>query len=298
MSMYGREFIAYGIANVFSAFFSCFPGSASVAGTSFQDGAGGKSQIASLFSAGLVLIIILWLGSLFTNLPNCALASIIVVAIRGLFLQLLDIPKVWRTSRYDCFIFVVTFVVTALVHIDMGLLVGIMFAFFTVVLRTQVGKPTHLAKVSDEKVYRDPKYYIQTTVHNTIKVIGYHFPIYYANGALFTSEVYRLATIKPEALKKHIRRSNMASSNSLASMNSMNSQKTVASNGSTDRPDSVIEVDHAFPVVDPQNIYPLEFKYPLSHIILDLSGVSFVDTVGCKLIKNLIMDYAAVDVKV
>ncbi|KAH3798318.1 hypothetical protein DPMN_151916 [Dreissena polymorpha] len=67
----------------------------------------------------------------------------------------------------------------------------------------------------------------------------------------------------------------------------MNSQKTVASNGSTDRPDSVIEVDHAFPVVDPQNIYPLEFKYPLSHIILDLSGVSFVDTVGCKLIKNV-----------
>ncbi|KAH3830644.1 hypothetical protein DPMN_103889 [Dreissena polymorpha] len=32
--------------------------------------------------------------------------------------------------------------------------------------------------------------------------------------------------------------------------------------------------------------YPVVFKYPLSHIIQDLSGVSFVDTVGCKVVKN------------
>ncbi|KAH3838311.1 hypothetical protein DPMN_111719 [Dreissena polymorpha] len=290
-----QELIAYGISNVFASFFSCFPLAASVSGSSVQESAGGKTQVASLFSAALVMIVILVLGQLFTNLPNCVLSAIIVVAIRGLVLQLLELPKVWKTSKYDLFIWVVTFLITTLVHVDMGLLIGNVFSFFTVVLRTQVGKPVHLAKVSDEKLYRDPKYYIRTMVHNTIKVIGYHFPIYYANGELFTSEVYRLASIKPEALKKHIRRSNMASSSSLSSMNSV---KTNVSTASTDRPESVIEVDHAFPVVDPQNIYPMVFKYPLSHIILDLSGVSFVDTVGCKVIKNIISEYAAVDVKV
>ena len=33
-----------------SAFFLCFPGSASVAGTSLQDGAGGKTQVGNMFS--------------------------------------------------------------------------------------------------------------------------------------------------------------------------------------------------------------------------------------------------------
>ncbi|KAH3830635.1 hypothetical protein DPMN_103880 [Dreissena polymorpha] len=293
-----QELIAYGVSNVFSSFFSCFPCAASVSGSSVQESAGGKTQVASLFSAGLVMIVILVLGQLFTALPNCVLSAIIVVAIRTLVLQLLELPKVWKTSKYDCFIWMVTFLITTLVHVDFGLLIGNVFSFFTVVLRTQVGKPTHLAKVSDEGVFRDPKYYVKTTVHNTIKVIGYHFPIYYANGELFTSEVYRLATIKPEALKKHIRRASMASMTSSNSLASMNSQEVSASYASLNRSYSVIEVEHAFPIIDSMHVYPMVFKYPLSHIILDLSGVSFVDTVGCKVVKNLISEYAAVDVKV
>jgi len=35
------------------------------------------------------------------NYFQCALASIILVALRSLFLQFLDLPKIFKTSAYD-----------------------------------------------------------------------------------------------------------------------------------------------------------------------------------------------------
>ena len=32
---------------------------------------------------------------------QCVLSSIIVVALRSLLLQVLELPKIWRTSKYD-----------------------------------------------------------------------------------------------------------------------------------------------------------------------------------------------------
>ena len=33
---------------------------------------------------------------------QCVLAAIITVALRSLILQILDLPKIWKTSVYDC----------------------------------------------------------------------------------------------------------------------------------------------------------------------------------------------------
>jgi len=81
-------------------------------------------------------------------------------------------------------------------------------------------------------MYKGPLfYYLQTSAHSTIKAIGYQYPIYYANGDLFTREVYRLASIKPEVLRKQIRRaSQLSRTNSLAScatVNETNSSKNL-----------------------------------------------------------------------
>ncbi|KAH3838367.1 hypothetical protein DPMN_111776 [Dreissena polymorpha] len=99
-----QELIAYGAGNIFGSFFSCYPFAASVSRSSVQDSAGGRTQIASVFSATMVLVVILWLGPLFEALPNCVLSAIIVVALRSLILQVLELPKVWRTSKYDFWI--------------------------------------------------------------------------------------------------------------------------------------------------------------------------------------------------
>ncbi|KAL4229848.1 hypothetical protein ACF0H5_010240 [Mactra antiquata] len=291
-----QELIAYGAGNIFGSFFSCYPYAASVSRSSVQDSAGGKTQIASLFSASMVLVVILWLGPLFENLPNCVLSAIIVVALRSLLLQVLELPSVWRTSKYDFYIWVVTCLCATLLHVDYGLVIGLVFSFFTVVLRTQMARPTSLGKITEQDVYKDPKKYVKTNQNTDIKVIGYSYPIYFANGDLFVREVYRLATIKPETLRKMIRR---ASQMSEASTN----RNSIASSGGSlntiiniPRQDSVVSVNGQLPEI--YDINPFILENTLSHIIIDCSAVAFVDTVGCKVIRTLIQDYDTVGVKV
>ena len=56
-----------------------------------QDAMGGQTQLVGLFSSGIVIFVILFLGFLFGTLPNAALAAIVVVALKGLYLQVRDI---------------------------------------------------------------------------------------------------------------------------------------------------------------------------------------------------------------
>ncbi|XP_060582830.1 prestin-like isoform X2 [Ruditapes philippinarum] len=296
-----QELIAYGAGNVFGSFFSCYPYAASVSRSSVQDSAGGKSQIASLFSASMVLIVILWLGPLFESLPNCVLSAIIVVALRSLILQVLELPKIWRTSKYDFYIWVVTCLSATLLHVDYGLMIGLVFSFFTVVLRTQMARPTRLGKITDQNVYKDPKKYLKTSqLTNEIKVIGYNYPIYFANGDLFVREVYRLATIKPEVLRKQIRRASQMSESLGRSTTSMSTMGTDMGSNNTivkmQRQDSIASTNGQLPEI--YDINPFEFEIPVTHIIIDFSAVSFVDSVGCKVIKTLIQDYENVHVRV
>ncbi len=59
-----KEFLAYGIMNVLSAFFGGFPGAISLARCIIFENVGGRTQIYGFFSGVIVLIVILLLGEL------------------------------------------------------------------------------------------------------------------------------------------------------------------------------------------------------------------------------------------
>lgn len=96
-----QELIAYGISNAISSMFNCFLSSVSLSRSLVQEQVGGKTQLAGLFSSVIVLSVILWIGKLFEQLPHAVLASIIIVALKGMFKQFLDLKKLWFISKYD-----------------------------------------------------------------------------------------------------------------------------------------------------------------------------------------------------
>ena len=63
------------------------PVSASLSRSLIQQTVGGRTQIASVVSCIILLTILLWIGPFFEPLPRCVLASIIVVALKGMFQQ-------------------------------------------------------------------------------------------------------------------------------------------------------------------------------------------------------------------
>ena len=48
-----------------------------------------------------MLIVILFIGQLFEDLPKASLASIIVVAFKNLLLQVTELFKLWKINKFE-----------------------------------------------------------------------------------------------------------------------------------------------------------------------------------------------------
>ena len=65
-----KELIAYGSGNILSGLFKGMPATGGLTRTRIVETSGGKTQMYSLVSSILVLVVILGLGFLFRDLPN------------------------------------------------------------------------------------------------------------------------------------------------------------------------------------------------------------------------------------
>lgn len=94
-------------------------------------------QLSSLISALVVLLVLLFFAPFFYALQKCVLACIIIVSLRGALRKFKDIPEKWRTSRNDAIVWLVTMSATALISVELGLLVGIVFSMICIIFKTQ-----------------------------------------------------------------------------------------------------------------------------------------------------------------
>lgn len=67
---FNQELLAMGASNVCGSFFSCLPLSASLSRSAIQQSTGGRTQIASLISCGILTFVLLWIGPFFELLPK------------------------------------------------------------------------------------------------------------------------------------------------------------------------------------------------------------------------------------
>src|SRR6185312_16013330 len=115
-----QEMIGIGAANAFSGLFQGFPVSTSGSRTAVADQSGAKSQVTGLVGAALVAIMLLFLPGLLANLPNSALAAIVIAAA----LSLMDIATVAKFLRVRRSSFVLA-MTTTLGVVLFGVLEGI-----------------------------------------------------------------------------------------------------------------------------------------------------------------------------
>lgn len=67
---FNQELLAMGASNLCGSFFSCLPISASLSRSAIQQQTGGRTQIASLISCGILTFVLLWIGPFFELLPR------------------------------------------------------------------------------------------------------------------------------------------------------------------------------------------------------------------------------------
>ncbi|XP_043407676.1 solute carrier family 26 member 6 isoform X2 [Chelonia mydas] len=205
-----QELFALGICNFVGGFFQCFSISCSMSRTLVQEATGGNSQVAGVIASLLILVTILKIGQLFQDLPKAILAAIVIVNLKGMFKQFTDLRMLWRSNRIDLLIWLVTFVATLLLNLDMGLGVSVAFALLTVIFRTQLPRYSILGQVSNTDIYRDMVEYNKTEEIPGVKIFRSSATVYFANAELYAEALKEKSGInvdyligkKKKALKK------------------------------------------------------------------------------------------------
>ncbi|CAL8098852.1 unnamed protein product [Calicophoron daubneyi] len=79
-----QELFAYGITNMAGSFFQTYPAAASLSRSAVQVSAGGKTQVATIYSSFLLILVLYFIGPLFHDVPQCiGNAAIQVVRYEG-----------------------------------------------------------------------------------------------------------------------------------------------------------------------------------------------------------------------
>lgn len=175
-----QELRALGLANVSAAFFSGFPVAGSFSRTAVQYQSGGRTQLASIATALLILATLLFLTPLFYYLPNAALAAVIVVAVYRL-LDLKEARRVFKIRTIDGLTLLLTFAVTLLVGVEQGIVTGSVFALFMFVRRTAYPHIAELGYVEGKVAFLSLESYPEGKTHPQALVIRFDASFYYAN---------------------------------------------------------------------------------------------------------------------
>ncbi|XP_060878036.1 prestin-like isoform X1 [Metopolophium dirhodum] len=168
-----QELLAQGLGNVVGSFFSCLPSGASPSRSASQQTVGGKTQMASIVSAGIIMVVLLWIGVVFEPLPRCVLSSIIVVALKGLLLQVLDFPEIWRKSKTDGAVWIVTYSTVIVLDIDTGLMVGVVVSLLFVFVKGVLNEVHELGRLPDTDLYVRLDLYGDAVEVPDVKIVRY-----------------------------------------------------------------------------------------------------------------------------
>ncbi|XP_059171658.1 sulfate transporter-like [Physella acuta] len=273
-----QEMLACGICSVVCGLFSGYVSAASVSRSVVQDGAGGRTQIASLFAAGIVLLVIMLIGPYFYFLPKCVLAAIIVVNLRSMFLKLLDIPKEWRKSKYDCAVWVFACVATIIFNADYGLLAGVTFSLLLIVLRTMLTPVVEAGQIQTSPLtveLRSLDNYSSVKKIKNVVIIKIKTPLYFVNADIFTSKVFSKSGINPAEVKKQLKEK---LKNGVVASEQGESKSLEVANGKLLTEDSLTP----------------EVKV----VLLDAAEVAFIDLMGVQALEFVINELTTVGVEV
>ncbi len=191
-----QELRALGLANLFGSFFQSFPTTGGFARTAVNDQAGARTGMASLISAALVVLTLLFLTPLFYHLPRAILASIIMVAVFGL-IDFREPRFLWKSHRPDFWMLVITFVATLGLGIELGIGIGVVLSLGMVIFQSTRPHMAELGQVPESNFYRNISRFENLVVRPEILIVRFDAQLYFANINYFKDSIERLIEQRP-----------------------------------------------------------------------------------------------------
>ena len=141
------ELIAQGVANVVVPFFGGIPATGAIARTMTNINNGGRTPVAGIIHAIVLLLVLLFLGTLVGMIPMACLAAVLIMVSYGM--------SGWRTiyglikhRNRDLWVLLITFFLTVIFDLTVAIEVGILLALVLFLMRTN--EQTHIRTLHKE----------------------------------------------------------------------------------------------------------------------------------------------------
>ncbi|KAG8439909.1 hypothetical protein GDO86_005902 [Hymenochirus boettgeri] len=311
-----QELIAFGLSNIVTGSFRGFAASTSLSRSSVQESTGGKTQVAGIISGIIVLIVTLAVGYLLEPLPKSVLAGIIIINLKGMLMKFSELPTLFKRDKFDCLVWILTFIAAVLLGLDLGLAAGVGVELLTVVFRVQFPKFAVIANIGRTDIYKTKKDYSDIYEPEGVKIFRCPAPLFFANAEFFRDKLVAAAEFNPlwvlrkrnKALRKIKKLLNkgelqVTSTKGLVPVSSdyKDSDDEELDNNRVEELDLPPNTADLPIPIDWNSDLPMNIEVPkvsIHSLILDFGAVSFIDLSGMKVLKGTIKDFQKIDVDV
>ncbi len=191
-----REMIGVGAASIAAGLFQGFPVSTSGSRTAVAFQSGARTQVTGLVGAAAIVTMLLVAPGLLRNLPQPALAAVVIAASLSLA-DIAGIRRLRRQRRSDFVLALVAFVGVAVLGVLPGIAVAVGMSILNVFRRLWWPHQAMLGRSGDVRGYHDTAYR-ETSEHLPgLAIFRFDAPLLFANARTFRDQVRRLAAIEP-----------------------------------------------------------------------------------------------------
>jgi SulP family sulfate permease len=186
-----RDFIGVGAGSLLSGLVGGFPVNASPPRTAIVAETGGKSQLAVLVAAGIILALLAFGGSLLHHVPQAALGGVLLfVAMR--IIRVSQIVAIWRQSIGELLLVIATAAAIIVLPIEQGVAIGITLSLLHGIWSNTRARVTVFERVPDTSIWWPSSPHLPGETEPHVIVAGFQAPLSFLNAYHFRRDLMAL----------------------------------------------------------------------------------------------------------
>lgn len=195
-----QELIALGAANIVGSLFQSYPVTGGFSRSAVNEQSGAQTPLASLISAALVALTLLFLTPLFYHLPHAILAAIIMVAVSGL-IDTKYILTLWKTNKVELGLLLATALVTVVFGMVPGIVSGIILSVLILLFKAANPHMALLGRVKGFSEYRNLKRFEDLETWEELMIVRVDVPFVFVNIQTIKERITNAALERERELK-------------------------------------------------------------------------------------------------
>lgn len=195
-----QELLALGVANLAVSLGQGYPTSGGLSQSAVNDKAGAKTPISLIFASLGIALCLLFLTGLLKNLPTVILASIVLVAIKGL-VDVKELKRLWNVNRFDFIIAITSLLSVIIFGILQGVLIAALFSLILIIRNVSAPNVAFLGRIPGTNRYSDIKRHPDNELIPGILIFRVESPIVYFNVAYVYNTVWAKIQSSDSSLK-------------------------------------------------------------------------------------------------